>query len=180
MRKIVADPLLTGANVLLLFFIGIIGLSAVMLALGGPASLIFQDRIVAAFASDGVTGAARMFPALSVVLLALAALLGLAVYFLILLRRIAKSVGDGDPFIPVNAQRLSRMGWVVVVGEVASVPIGAAVYWVASIVEDSDNVRVDDDFGVTATGILLILVLFILARVFRHGAAMRDDLEGTV
>ena len=24
------------------------------------------------------------------------------------------------------------------------------------------------------------LVLFILARVFRHGAAMRDDLEGTV
>ncbi len=26
----------------------------------------------------------------------------------------------------------------------------------------------------------LALLLFILARVFRHGAAMRDDLEGTV
>ena len=32
------------------------------------------------------------------------------------------------------------------------------------------------DFG----GLILILTLFILARVFRHGAAMREDLEGTV
>ena len=30
------------------------------------------------------------------------------------------------------------------------------------------------------TGFLIVLVLFILARVFRHGAAMREDLEGTV
>ena len=30
------------------------------------------------------------------------------------------------------------------------------------------------------SGILMVLVLFILARVFRHGAAMREDLEGTV
>jgi hypothetical protein len=30
------------------------------------------------------------------------------------------------------------------------------------------------------SGLLLVLVLFILARVFRVGAAMRDDLEGTI
>ena len=34
--------------------------------------------------------------------------------------------------------------------------------------------------SVMAWGILLVLILFILARVFRHGAAMREDLEGTV
>ena len=28
--------------------------------------------------------------------------------------------------------------------------------------------------------ILLVIILFILARVFRHGASMRADLEGTV
>ncbi|UUX98999.1 hypothetical protein [Sphingomonas sp. J315] len=28
--------------------------------------------------------------------------------------------------------------------------------------------------------LVLALVLFILARVFRHGTALRDDLEGTV
>ena len=30
------------------------------------------------------------------------------------------------------------------------------------------------------TAWLLVVILFILARVFRHGAAMREDLEGTV
>ena len=29
-------------------------------------------------------------------------------------------------------------------------------------------------------GLFIVLVLFILARIFRHGATMRDDLEGTV
>ena len=33
---------------------------------------------------------------------------------------------------------------------------------------------------VSANGLLLVLVLFILARVFKTGAQMRDDLEGTV
>ena len=36
------------------------------------------------------------------------------------------------------------------------------------------------DIEFSLTGVLLALVLFILARVFRHGAAMREDLEGTV
>jgi hypothetical protein len=43
------------------------------------------------------------------------------------------------------------------------------------------------DFGVPGMfvpiflfGLVVGLVLFILARVFRHGAAMREDLEGTV
>jgi hypothetical protein len=38
----------------------------------------------------------------------------------------------------------------------------------------------DFDFGVSLGGLLLALTLFILARVFRQGAAMREDLEGTV
>lgn len=35
-----------------------------------------------------------------------------------------------------------------------------------------------EDFSLSS--LFLSLTLFILARVFRHGAAMRDDLEGTV
>ena len=37
-----------------------------------------------------------------------------------------------------------------------------------------------DDGGFDMTALLLTVILFILARVFRHGAAMREDLEGTV
>jgi hypothetical protein len=35
-------------------------------------------------------------------------------------------------------------------------------------------------FGFSLGGVLLALVLFILARVFRQGAKMREELEGTV
>ena len=35
-------------------------------------------------------------------------------------------------------------------------------------------------FNVELTGILLTLILFILARVFREGSRMREELEGTV
>jgi hypothetical protein len=38
----------------------------------------------------------------------------------------------------------------------------------------------DVDFGLSFGGVLLALVLFILARVFRKGAEMRAELEGTV
>jgi hypothetical protein len=38
----------------------------------------------------------------------------------------------------------------------------------------------DIGFGLSPAGVAFVLLLFILARVFRQGAAMRDDLEGTV
>ena len=178
---LVKDPLLASARIVLVFFIAVLGFAAAAITLGAPTVLIFQDRIVAAFAAEGVTGAARIFPALPIVMLGVAALLALGVYFLVVLRRIVNSVGEGDPFVPVNASRLSRMAWAVFAGQVLSIPIGRAVLWIATIVADEkDHVHVGDDFGVTSSGLLLMLVLFILARVFRRGAEMREELEGTV
>ena len=141
--------------------------------------MVFHDRVVAAFVAEGATDAARMFPALPILMLAIAALLALGVYFLVLLRRIVNSVGEGDPFIPANATRLSHMGWIALIGQIVSIPLGAAVVWIARIVEDDPKVRVDE-FGFSGSGILLVLILFILARVFRRGAEMREELEGTV
>jgi galactitol-specific phosphotransferase system IIC component len=52
------------------------------------------------------------------------------------------------------------------------------VMWLASVAKEAHaDVRTDLDLG---GSLLLPLVLFILARVFRHGAAMREELEGTV
>ena len=88
---------------------------------------------------------------------------------------VIESVGAGDPFAPVNATRLARMGWLMIGVQLSSVPIGALAMWIGERVKD-----VDFEFGISGQGIMLALVLFILARVFRHGAAMRDELEGTV
>jgi len=178
---LVKDPLLAAANVLLVALIAMSGIAAAALAIGGPVAWFMRGRIVAEFVANGAADAARIFPGLSILMLAVAALLALAVYFLVLLRRIVRSVGDGDPFVPDNAARLSRMGWAVLAGELLSIPVGRSVVWIATIVaDDKKDVHVGDDFGLSVTGVLLILVLFILARVFKRGAEMREELEGTV
>jgi hypothetical protein len=44
----------------------------------------------------------------------------------------------------------------------------------------SGAVRLDIGWSFSLTPWLAVLLLFVLARVFYHGARMRDDLEGTV
>jgi hypothetical protein len=100
--------------------------------------------------------------------------------FLLELGGIVKSVERGDPFEPANADRLSRMGWIAVAGYAIATVIGSIAAWIKSVAGEAGNHIDVDDVGLDGGGILLILVLFILARVFRHGAAMREDLEGTV
>lgn len=87
------------------------------------------------------------------------------------LRKIVATVADGDPFVPENANRLRKMGWIAIGIEALTVLLAL----VATHVDGSPQ-TFDFDGG----ALVLALCLFILARVFRQGAAMRDDLEGTV
>jgi hypothetical protein len=94
------------------------------------------------------------------------------------MRAIIESVGEGDPFIPVNAQRLNVMAWLLLTVEILAVLVGAMRVQLANstgMAMDSPSYRIYD-----LDGLLMVITLFILARVFRHGAAMRADLEGTV
>ena len=52
---------------------------------------------------------------------------------------------------------------------------GALTIWLEESTKDFEA-----NFDISIGGILLPLVLFILARVFRRGAEMREELEGTV
>ena len=70
------------------------------------------------------------------------------------------------------------MGWLMVLAYALAIATGVVVVWLARVVPDAADADIDLDLG--GGSILLILVLFILARVFRQGAAMREDLEGTV
>lgn len=174
------DPLLTAARLLLMAMIAVLGFATVLVALAIPFIIVFQDRVMAEIAKEGITAGPEFIGAVALLLAGVAGLLGVAVYGLILLRRIVMSVGEGDPFVPANADRLARMGWLALAAQLASIPIGAMAMWIAEIVQDSDKVEIGDDFGFDIGGILLILILFILARVFRQGAKMREELEGTV
>lgn len=98
---------------------------------------------------------------------------GAAIVHTILQRLLAivDTVRVGDPFILENARRLEMIAWSVAALEglrliVASI---AAVVWEAGKI---------DAFSLAPW--LTVLLLFVLAGVFAHGARLRADLEGTV
>ncbi len=178
-----SDPLLTAARLLLMFFIAVIGFAAVMVAIALPLVIGFQGRVLAEFAKEGIEAGPDLIGAIALVLVGVVALLALAIYFLVLLRRIVLSVDVGDPFIPDNADRLSRMGWIALIGQIASLPVALLALWIGEqIGEQAENMHfvAAENLDIDLSGLLLVLTLFVLARVFRTGAAMRDELEGTV
>jgi ABC-type proline/glycine betaine transport system permease subunit len=139
-----------------------------------PAIVLFRRRARRRHRLEtGHAASTQTIPGLAVILLLIAAMAAAAFLFLLDLRRIIDSVGAGDPFIPANARRLTRMGWLTL-----------AVEGMSARRRDG-RVAGRHDGNATAISIsrrsfLLAIVLFILARVFREGARMRDDLEGTV
>ncbi|WP_370178175.1 DUF2975 domain-containing protein, partial [Alteriqipengyuania sp.] len=93
------------------------------------------------------------------------------------LLRLVNSVHEGDPFAPENGDRLSMMAWLMLAINILALPVaGLGAYIAKTAGEEPGTVDASFDFG----GLVLILTLFILARVFRHGSAMREELEGTV
>ena len=91
------------------------------------------------------------------------------------LLRIVDSVRAGDPFIAQNAARIQTIAWLVLTAEVLHLIVGRIVEFVSTPAHPFD---VGSRF--TLTPWIAVLMLFVLARVFDHGARMHDDLEGTV
>lgn len=91
------------------------------------------------------------------------------------LLQMVDTVRAGDPFVLGNATRLQALAWwllgaeglhllVVVLARLASTP----------------EQPLDIDWSFSFTPWIAVLLLFVLARVFDHGARMREDIAGTV
>ena len=175
------DPLLLAGRVLTIIMQGLLGFAAIALAIAAPAVLIMQGKINLEII-EKYGDAASAFPALTVAGLLLLGFVIVAGAFVFFgkLRKIIETVGDGDPFAPLNADRLSQMAWIGLGVQVLLVPAAALGVLVSHWAEQFDSADFHVEAGLDLSGILLVVLLFILARVFRHGAAMREDLEGTV
>lgn len=108
------------------------------------------------------------------------AVLGLAsipLNYLVLKRLLGmvETVRMGDPFVAANAERLQSIAWVLLALQILSIVIGAIG---KAISTPAHPVNLDAGFSIN--GWLAVLLTFVLARVFAHGALMREDLEGTV
>ncbi len=102
-------------------------------------------------------------------------LLVLCLMFLRHLLRLLKSAARERPFTHANAQRLQRMAWLMLAMELLSILIGAYAAWMGP-----DFTWMEVGGGMSITGLVAVLMLFVLARVFAVGAAMRDDLDGVI
>jgi hypothetical protein len=84
---------------------------------------------------------------------------------------IVDSVRAGDPFIDENARRLDAIAWRVAALEGLRLVVAA----IAAVVWEAGKFP-----AFSLAPWLAVLLLFVLAGVFAHGARLRADLEGTV
>jgi hypothetical protein len=88
---------------------------------------------------------------------------------------IVDTVRTGDPFVAENANRLQTIAWSVLVLEVMHAGVGIVAARVSTAIQPLD---IHWSFSVTRW--LVVLLLFVLARVFDQGTRMREELEATV
>lgn len=86
---------------------------------------------------------------------------------------IVDTVREGDPFVALNAERLKTMAWALLGTQILHLVFGL---FAARLSRPNAEI----DWAFSFTGWIAVLLLFVLARIFEQGAAMRDDLEGTV
>jgi hypothetical protein len=128
-----------------------------------PASLLAQARIV---------GHAPVLPAAAVLAGVELSMVGLIV-IVQRLRRIFGALIAGDPFHPDNVRRLQVIALVLALIEVNGYLFGAFDHF-------AFGARTRQAFSLNLTSWFAVLVIVVLAEVFREGARLRRDAELTI
>ena len=102
-------------------------------------------------------------------------LLALLSLMLLMTARIVKTA-QTDPFVEDNARRLMQIGWLLL----AMQGVGLAAGMIIAMFPHAVQAHVQAGFDLSPISILAVLLIFVLARIFRHGTEMRAELEGTV
>ena len=158
LRTLVVLNVLYGLAILALLVASFVAPDAVMVGLGlKPApdrTMLLEMRLIMVV---GIVSA-RLFHVMLTRLLA-----------------IVETVRAGDPFITDNARRLQTIAGTLLGVQLLHLMVGVLAARLESGVQ-----QLDFDWSFSITPWIAVLLLFVLARVFEHGARMRADLEGTV
>lgn len=91
------------------------------------------------------------------------------------LLQMLQTVQAGDPFVAVNADRLRRVAWCLLGIQLCDIGFGVA----GAIMDAAAGERISG-WSPGVTGWIAVLLVFVLARVFREGTRLRDDAELTI
>lgn len=181
MTRLTRDPLLAIARAILVFLMAIMGIGIAALVVAVPAVAVMQDKILFEMSDQmGTPVPPEAIGAIMIILALSAVLLAMIFIALRMLLRIVDTVAAGDPFVPENAVRLTRMAWLMLGVQLVQAPILGLATYIKDFADKGGKQDIDVAISLDFSALILVLILFILARVFRIGAAMRDDLDGTV
>jgi peptidoglycan/LPS O-acetylase OafA/YrhL len=93
-------------------------------------------------------------------------------YVCVLLRRILATLADGDPFVPENANRLSRVAATIAVTQLLRIAVALVVGF------SFDKAKIG--FNLDLIPWASVAALFILSQVFREGTRLRDEEKMTI
>ncbi|MCF6329465.1 MAG: DUF2975 domain-containing protein [Henriciella sp.] len=147
------------------FFFVIIGLGLFGSLNGGALNL----PLVQALAQDVAPG--RLVAVLVGIVVAAS---GIA-YVCSQLRRILSTLAEGDPFVPENGPRLTRIAIAIALIEIVRT---VATFVIAALVDVGEGSQATININLALWG--AVIVLFVLAQVFREGTRLREEEKMTI
>lgn len=133
-----------------------------------PGMFLWRADVVAELTRNGLSPDA--VPMLALLMAGAALMLFIGTRFFGKLLALMRTV-HGDPFVPENAVRLRAMAWLLLGMEVLGYLLGLISHMA---------VKESAGFEFSITGLIAVLSLFVLARVFTRGTELRDEIEGTI
>ncbi len=162
---------------ILLVLLALNWIAALGFLLFGGALLLFPETVGGPFLSKfGADADAVRGGLITVLAIGIAAALPVHVIFTRIIAMI-DTVRTGQPFSAPNAERLRQVAWALL-ALLALQVLDLAYGWIATRLSAMTSEFMGWQFSVA--GWLSVLLLFVLARVFQQGAAMQDEIEGTV
>lgn len=155
---------------IVMWMTAIIGL--IFLASVGAAIIAHQNGGSLDTLNISVTDGTESLPALIAGLVGGLVAIPAIIYVCIQLRRILATLAEGDPFVPQNASRLTRVAATIAITQFLRIAVALV------ILMNFDNTTVGLNLDLIAWA--SVAALFILSQVFREGTRLRDEEKMTI
>ena len=104
----------------------------------------------------------------------------LAAWILAQLRAVFRTVRDGHPFVPANADRIRRIGYIVIAGELGRDALSVAGARMFAYRLSADGLAFGGFPQVNLLAIFAGLVIIAIAEVFREGTRLDEEQSLTI
>ena len=155
---------------IVMWMTAIIGI--VFLASVGAAIIAFHNGGSIDALNISVTDGTDSLPALVAGLIGGLVVIPAIIYVCIQLRRILATLAEGDPFVPENAVRLTRVAATIAVTQLLRIAVALVIGL------NFDQTKIDFNLDLIAWA--SVAALFILSQVFREGTRLRDEEKMTI